>query len=123
MATLAARLAVTVTLLSLALVACDPCDLAIETGSLPGGVVGQPYYFELAEDCGGDFWFLADGSLPPGISLDDDGVLAGRPSRAGEFFFTVGLEDFYGHQVVKGFSLTIREPAAAPPISPGNWLR
>lgn len=114
------RLAASVILLSLALAACDACDLAIMTGGLPDGVVGQPYYFELAEDCGGDFWFLADGSLPPGISLDDNGVLAGRPSRAGEFFFTVGLEDFYGQQVVKGFSLIIRDPVAPPLTSPGD---
>lgn len=108
-----------VALLSLALAACDACDLAIVTDSLPDGVVDQPYFFELDEDCGGDFWFLADGSLPPGISLDDDGVLAGRPSRTGEFFFTVGLEDFYGHQVVKGFSLTIKDPVA-PLVKPGD---
>ena len=112
---LVSRLAVTVTLLSLALVACDPCELTIVTGHLPDGVAGQPYFFELQEECGGDVWFLADGSLPPGISLTDDGVLAGSPSHAGEFLFTIGLEDFYGNQVVKGFSLTIRDPAVPPP--------
>jgi hypothetical protein len=105
------RLALTAALLSLTFAACESCDLAIVTGTLPDGVVGRAYYFELEEDCGGDIWFLADGSLPPGISLTGEGELVGTPSRAGEYFFTVGLEDFYGHQVVKGFSLDVRGPA------------
>jgi len=111
MSSLLPRLAVTITLLSLAFAACDSCELAIVTGRLPDGVVGRPYFYELEEECGGDIWFLADGSLPPGISLTGDGVLVGTPSRSGEYFFTVGLDDFYGRQVVKGFSLTIRDPA------------
>jgi hypothetical protein len=115
MISLLSRLAVIVTLFSLALGACDTCELAILTGGLPDGVVDRPYVFQLAEDCGGDIWFLADGSLPPGISLSEDGVLAGTPTLAGEYLFTIGLQDFYGREVVKGFSLAIRETAALPP--------
>jgi hypothetical protein len=120
MVSLFSRLIVPVALLSLALAACDACDLTIVTDSLPDGVVGRPYSFELEEDCGGDVWFLAEGSLPPGISLTEEGLLAGTPSRAGEFIFTVGLEDFYGRHVVKGFSLTIKDSAAPPPAPPGD---
>ena len=84
------------------------CELEIETDALPDGTVGQFYAFELDSDCGGDFWFLRSGNLPPGIALEDDGDLVGTPTRRGEFIFTVGLEDlFTGELVFKGFVLTI----------------
>jgi hypothetical protein len=89
----------------------DDCDPKIKTNSLPDGTVGAYYKVELDSDCssGREFWFLADGNLPPGISLRDDGEISGTPTTAGTFFFTVGLEDTFvgGGVVFKGFSLTV----------------
>jgi len=85
--------------------------MEIESSSLPEGIVGQSYSFELQSDCGGDLWFLSNGNLPPGISLENDGDLVGTPVLAGVFVFTVGLEDsFNGELVFKGFSINVREP-------------
>lgn len=38
-------------------------------------------------------WRLEKGALPPGIKLEDDGLLHGQPERTGEFQFTVSARD------------------------------
>jgi hypothetical protein len=88
---------------------CSDCDVKITTDSLPDGVVGVDYRFQFDSDCGGDFWDIEFGSLPPGIELQDDGDLRGAPTVAGSFVFTVSVFDFDGHESSKGFSLTVVE--------------
>jgi len=55
-------------------------------------------------------WRLEKGALPPGLKLDDDGLLHGQPERAGEFQFTISVRD--GDQppaaVQKNFTLRVR---------------
>jgi hypothetical protein len=38
-------------------------------------------------------WRIEKGALPPGIKLEDDGVLDGAADRSGEFQFTVSVKD------------------------------
>ena len=38
-------------------------------------------------------WKLESGALPPGIKLDENGVLRGVAERAGEFQFVVSVKD------------------------------
>jgi hypothetical protein len=38
-------------------------------------------------------WRIEKGTLPPGLKLDDDGLLHGSPDHAGEFQFTVSVTD------------------------------
>ena len=38
-------------------------------------------------------WRVEKGSLPPGVQLEDDGLLHGAAERAGEFQFTVSVRD------------------------------
>jgi hypothetical protein len=38
-------------------------------------------------------WSIEKGALPPGITLDENGVLRGEAQRAGEFQFTVAVRD------------------------------
>ena len=94
---------------------CDDCSLEITTHSVPNGVVGVPYSFELDSDCGGDTWFLASFDLPPGIGLQSDGDLEGVPSRAGVFSFTVGLVDYdSGEEAFQGYTLTVQPQVPTP---------
>jgi hypothetical protein len=55
-------------------------------------------------------WRVEKGSLPPGLKLEDDGLLHGQAERAGEFEFTVSVRD--GNQpplaVQKPFLLRVR---------------
>jgi hypothetical protein len=54
-------------------------------------------------------WKLEKGALPPGIKLEDDGLLHGQPERAGEFQFTASVSDGGKPQqaVQKGFVLRV----------------
>jgi hypothetical protein len=38
-------------------------------------------------------WRVEKGELPPGLNLDDNGVLHGEPERTGEYRFTVSVTD------------------------------
>jgi len=54
-------------------------------------------------------WRLEKGAMPPGIKLEDDGLLHGQPERTGEFQFTVSVRDVRPQQAVqKGFVLRVR---------------
>jgi hypothetical protein len=88
--------------------ACSDCDTEIVTNSLPDGSVGIVYSFALASNCGGNFWFLNDGNLPPGIGLLDNGILRGTATSPGRSTFTLGLiDDDTGDSAFKTFTLTI----------------
>jgi hypothetical protein len=80
---------------------------------------------------------VSGGSLPPGLSLSADGVLAGTPTAEGYFYFTIMATDahgltgrqWYGLSISavdargkKGFrsySLTIRPPFLEFPFANG----
>ncbi len=55
-------------------------------------------------------WKFEKGALPPGIKLEDDGLLHGHAERAGEFQFTVSVTDGGKPQqaVQKGFVVRVR---------------
>lgn len=56
-------------------------------------------------------WRVQGGALPPGITLDDNGVLRGEATRAGEFQFVVLVRDGGKPQqaVQKGFVIKVVE--------------
>lgn len=90
---------------------CSDCSLEVTTTSLPDGTVGDRYFAELNSDCGGDFWYLQTGQLPPGIGLQDNGDVEGMPTTAGSFQFVVAVIDFpSGDQAFKGLAITV-DPA------------
>ncbi len=104
--------AVLAVLLFAAPLGCSDCDTSIATNALPNGTVGVVYSFPLASDCGGDFWFLSEGNLPPGIGLQENGILVGTATRAGVSTFTLAVVDEHsGETAFKTFTLTI-EPAS-----------
>ena len=66
-------------------------------------------------------WRVEKGSLPPGLTLEDDGLLHGDPQRAGEYHFTVSVTDSakpaqavqrdFVIEVVEALTLTWKTPA------------
>ena len=52
---------------------------------------------------------VVSGALPPGVVLGADGMLRGRPRRAGNFGFTVGVTDANGVQRRHYFNLRVRQ--------------
>jgi len=55
-------------------------------------------------------WRIEKGALPPGLKLEEEGLLHGQPEREGDFQFTIALKDS-GHPqlgVQKAFILRVR---------------
>src|SRR5579863_99009 len=69
--------------------------LNIQTSSLPRGFVSQTYKVPLQAQNGITpyKWLVTGGALPKGLSLSQDGVLAGTPVEAGLFHFVITATD------------------------------
>ena len=70
-----------------------------------GGV--QPYRFS-----------LTGGSLPPGLTLSDGGLLQGAPTTPGLYGFTVQLRDNSGTVFTRSYTLQVAPAAPPPPGTP-----
>jgi hypothetical protein len=87
----------------------------------PEGEVGVAYSDQLTDPGGtGPFtWTVSSGTLPAGISLSADGTLAGTPTAAGTFSFTVNVTDANGQSAAEATSVTViagvSTTFAAPP--------
>lgn len=66
------------------------------------------YRFHAHGGIGAMHWRLEKGSLPPGLKLEDDGLLHGAAARMGGFQFTVAVRSIGVSGVQKGFVLRVR---------------
>jgi hypothetical protein len=69
-------------------------EIVIQTDSnLPDTYPHAQYQLRLnAQSKGGTLhWKLEKGALPPGLKLEDDGLIHGQPERNGEFQFTLSV--------------------------------
>jgi hypothetical protein len=88
--------------------------MQIDTAKLPAGVKGKPYAEEIvASGASEPYSFrVSGGKLPPGLVLDPDGTLHGRPTLAGLFGFTVQAIDANGVTRLHYYGVKITQPAA-----------
>jgi hypothetical protein len=65
--------------------------LVVSTSALPEASINQPYTAPALAASGGTVssWTLAGGALPPGLTLNANGVISGTPTQSGAFSFTV----------------------------------
>jgi len=86
-------------------------ELVIEAGSvLPDASPHHPYQFSFhARNGSGLRWKVEKGALPPGMRLEDHGLLHGEPTSAGEFQFTLSVAERGRPEsaVQKGFVLRV----------------
>lgn len=85
--------------------------------TLEPGTVGQAYAQDFFFSGGGNpyTWSLISGAFPPGLSLttfsdprDANDELAGTPTTAGTYTFTMKVSDYDGQQATQQFTLTIQ---------------
>jgi alpha-tubulin suppressor-like RCC1 family protein len=91
-------------------------------GWLPGGSVSGAYnQTMLATGGAGPYgWAVTSGSLPPGLTLDADGLLSGTPTTAGTYSFTLQVTDANGATASQSVSLTIGEGVPIPAVGAGR---
>ena len=96
-----------------------PLTINASGGTGLGGTVGQAFAqdFFLSGGAGPYVWSVASGQLPPGLSLrtsagprDANDELAGTPTTAGAYTFTMQLTDYSGAHVTQQFTATIDPP-------------
>jgi hypothetical protein len=87
--------------------------LEITTASpLTSGTVATDYSTQLSAANGTEpyTWSLSSGALPPGLDLNDSGVISGTPTTAGQnYSFTVKVADKANASTTKEFKLTIND--------------
>jgi large repetitive protein len=72
-----------------------PCPAQGPLLVCPAGQVGQPYNIQLMARDGCDLyrWEIVNGSLPPGLKMDDSGKVTGIPTAAAETIPWVWVHD------------------------------
>lgn len=94
----------------------------ITTTALIGGEVGQSYSQTLAASGDGAItWQVTDGALPIGLSLSEDGLISGRPTKKGTYTFTVQAENSAGSDTSM-LSIDVSDAASTPSYSVGPTL-
>ena len=80
-----------------------------------GGAFAQDFF--LSGGAAPYTWAVAAGQLPPGLTLqtygdprDANNELAGTPTTAGTYTFTMRLTDYDGQQATQQFTLTVDPP-------------
>ncbi|MBW8894641.1 MAG: putative Ig domain-containing protein, partial [Acidobacteria bacterium] len=87
--------------------------------TLPSGNVNTPYSVTLtAGGAAGPFtWTLARANyLPPGLTLDPDGTLRGKPTGSGQYFFSVHAVDEAGDALIAFFNVSIYPEGVTPAV-------
>ena len=84
------------------------------SATLPSGAVGIAYNQAISGAYGTlpYRYAVTDGSVPPGLTLNDSGGLSGTPTQAGSFSFTVQVTDATGSSASQVFSLIVQAAAA-----------
>jgi hypothetical protein len=84
----------------------------ITTTTLQGVIVGQSYNqtLQATGGIGGLTWSVPPGSLPAGLTLSPAGTIAGIPTSAGTFNFTVTVRDTLNQSDTQDLSIAVSAP-------------
>ncbi|WNG40549.1 hemagglutinin [Archangium violaceum] len=96
--------------------------IGVSTPLLAAATVGESYTAQL-EVSGGKGpmrWALAGGTLPAGLSLNEDGQLTGVPVQSGTYAPVVSVQDVHGAQASRTLNLSVL-PGRQTGFNVGNW--
>jgi large repetitive protein len=97
----------------------QPLAINASGGTTLVGIVGGAFAADFFVSGGGNpyTWSVASGQLPPGLALqtnpdprDANNVLAGTPTTAGTYTFSMKLTDYDGQQATQQFTAVIEPP-------------
>lgn len=99
-------------------------DIDIQPATLPNTVPGGSYSETLVATGGASpyTFVLADGELPPGLTLSSAGVISGTPTNAGNYNFLVSATDANGCVGSRGYAIVVQGTATttALTVAPSN---
>jgi hypothetical protein len=86
---------------------------------IPTGTVHEPYsgQFEAAGGTPPYAFEIAAGHLPPGITMDGNGVLSGTPTEAGNYPVTVVVNDAAEHTACRQYTVIINPQPPNGPLT------
>jgi large repetitive protein len=93
--------------------------LALHTGALPEGVMGEEYAVQLQAvgGRGARTWSVAGGDAASWLSVSSTGRLSGAPTASGAFTVTVAVADESGQQSTRQLPIVVLDPVAVAAIS------
>lgn len=92
-------------------------DLSLLSTNLVGGIVGSSYYYKLpTNNETGLTWDIISGSLPDGLTINQDSEIVGNPLYSGKYEFTlrVSKDSLFSYNQ---FFIIIYEPLFADDIT------
>lgn len=86
--------------------------LVVESGVLPNATLGRAYSLPIPAAGGNGVysWKFAGGTLPPGMTVNAQGVLSGTPTEVGVYQFGVQVTDGNGLKAQRTIQLSVVEP-------------
>jgi len=99
-------------------------QVQIMSSQLPGAVVGGSYAAPIATAGGAPplQWSVADGTLPPGITMDSStGALTGSATTAGNFTFMAWVTDALNSSSQASLTLAVTTTAASESYLPSGY--
>lgn len=94
--------------------------IAITTTSLPAGTVGVTYSAQLVATGGTSpyTWNAVSGVMPPGVFLNFEGGITGRPSAPGSFAATYRVNDSAGRSTFRTLTIAVAGGTPVPTPTP-----
>ncbi|HYP08848.1 MAG TPA: putative Ig domain-containing protein [Bryobacteraceae bacterium] len=105
-------------------IAAAPTPPTVVTTSLPNATVGVEFAQTLSATGGRApySWSVASGAIPPGLSLDPAGRLAGVPSNAGSYSFTIRVTDADSRTGERPFTMSVAPALSISSCPTGTGL-
>ncbi|MGE5392599.1 MAG: putative Ig domain-containing protein, partial [Candidatus Saccharibacteria bacterium] len=100
-------------------------SLTFNAATLPQPVINQYYSYQLSVSNGSYpyTFYVYSGNLPNGLSLNNQGLIAGTPMASGTYTFQVRVQDNAGRSATQSFTTTVGTVSGASTFKNGALIR